>query len=136
MALVLFITGYFVYKQSKQNKTQLSVLNEKTEIDNEDTDDHKKLNQLIEMAESNNSAFYLKFQEVFPDFNQTLLNRNQKLTQSDLEYCAMMKLNFDTKKIAIIKKNSVGAVESKKHRIRKKLNITSDENIYIWLMNK
>ncbi len=67
----------FISNQNK-NKTQLSVLNEKTEIDNEDTDDHKKLNQLIEMAESNNSAFYLKFQEVFPDFNQTLLNRNQK----------------------------------------------------------
>lgn len=43
ITLVLFITGYFVYKQSKQNKTQLSVLNEKTEIDNEDTDDHKSL---------------------------------------------------------------------------------------------
>ncbi|OBS11223.1 hypothetical protein ATE49_15645 [Elizabethkingia miricola] len=132
----LLITVYFVYKQSKKSKTQFPVLNGKTEIDNEDSEDHKKLNLLIEMAESNNSTFYLKFQELFPDFNQTLLNINQKLTQSDLEYCAMMKLNFDTKKIATIKKNSVGAVESKKHRIRKKLNITSEENIYIWLMDK
>ena len=67
-ALFYLSQAILFYKQSKQNKTQLSVLNEKTEIDNEDTDDHKKLNQLIEMAESNNSAFYLKFQEVFPDF--------------------------------------------------------------------
>ncbi|AQX85198.1 hypothetical protein I6H88_20065 [Elizabethkingia bruuniana] len=136
LVFILFITGYFVYKQSKKSKTQFSVLNEKAEIDIEDNDDHKRLNQLIEIAESNNSTFYLKFQEVFPDFNQALLNINQKLTQSDLEYCAMMKLNFDTKKIATIKKNSVGAVESKKHRIRKKLNITSEENIYIWLIDK
>ncbi|HAY3500797.1 hypothetical protein HZQ11_15955 [Elizabethkingia anophelis] len=136
LIFVLLITVYFVYKQSKKSKTQFPVLNGKTEIDNEDSEDHKKLNLLIEMAESNNSTFYLKFQELFPDFNQTLLNINQKLTQSDLEYCAMMKLNFDTKKIATIKKNSVGAVESKKHRIRKKLNITSEENIYIWLMDK
>ncbi|MHC6200566.1 tetratricopeptide repeat protein [Elizabethkingia miricola] len=136
LIFVLLITVYFVYKQSKKSKTQFLILNGKTEIDNDDNEDHKKLNLLIEMAESNNSTFYLKFQELFPDFNQTLLNINQKLTQSDLEYCAMMKLNFDTKKIATIKKNSVGAVESKKHRIRKKLNITSEENIYIWLMDK
>jgi hypothetical protein len=31
----------------------------------------------------------------------------------------MMKLNFDTKKIASIKRLSIGAVESKKYRIRK-----------------
>ncbi|MCT3897877.1 hypothetical protein HZQ13_07180 [Elizabethkingia anophelis] len=136
VAFISFITSYFVYKQSKKSKTQLSALNENAQTDHEHNDDHKKLNQLIELAENNNSAFYLKFQEMFQDFNQTLLNTNQKLTQSDLEYCAMMKLNFDTKKIAIIKKSSVGAVESKKHRIRKKLNITSDENIYIWLMDK
>jgi len=134
--ILSLIVSYQIYKRFKKHKISDSAVNYNTESDYGGYEDHKKLDQIIELAENNNTAFYLKFQEIFPDFNQKLLNINQRLTQSDLEYCAMMKLNFDTKKIAIIKKTSVGAVESKKHRIRKKLNITSEENIYIWLIDK
>lgn len=52
---------------------------------------------------------------------------------SDIEICAFIKLNIDTKQIATIKKMTVGAVEAKKYRIRRKLNISSDENMYIWI---
>nr|MDT0525984.1 hypothetical protein [Streptomyces sp. DSM 41633] len=102
---------------------------------NEDPD-HEKINHAAQLAENNDPTFYLKFTEIFPYFSQNLLEISSKLSQSDLEYCALMKMNFDTKKIAIIKKISAGAVESKKHRIRKKLNISSEEDIYIWLMDK
>ncbi|CAM3687156.1 tetratricopeptide repeat protein [Elizabethkingia occulta] len=134
--ILSIIVIYTIYKRFKKQKISGSVIDYNTELDYGGYEDHKKLDHVIELAENNNTAFYLKFQEIFPDFNQKLLNINPRLTQSDLEYCAMMKLNFDTKKIAIIKKTSVGAVESKKHRIRKKLNITSEENIYIWLIDK
>ncbi|MCT4318130.1 tetratricopeptide repeat protein [Elizabethkingia anophelis] len=97
---------------------------------------HETLNLLINLAEDDDPSFYFKFNDVFPDFSENLLKINPKLTQSDLEYCAMMKLNFDTKKIASIKRLSIGAVESKKYRIRKKLDISTEENIYIWLMDK
>ncbi|MDV3505522.1 hypothetical protein CMU89_02125 [Elizabethkingia anophelis] len=97
---------------------------------------HETLNLLINLAEKDDPSFYFKFNDVFPDFNENLLKISPKLTQSDLEYCAMMKLNFDTKKIASIKRLSIGAVESKKYRIRKKLDISTEENIYVWLMDK
>ncbi|MCL1668560.1 hypothetical protein M2T82_10850 [Elizabethkingia ursingii] len=134
--IISLIASYTIYKYFKKHKISDSVVDYNIKSDHGGYDDHKKLDQIIELAENNNTVFYLKFQEIFPVFNQKLLNINPKLTQSDLEYCALMKLNFDTKKIAIIKKTSVGAVESKKHRIRKKLNITSEENIYIWLIDK
>ncbi|HFK5529510.1 TPA: hypothetical protein ACGZ99_003593 [Elizabethkingia anophelis] len=104
--------------------------------DPEESIDIEKLNLLTELAQNNDPAFNIKFGEVFPGFNQNLLNINAKLTQSDLEFCALMKMNFDTKGIAVIKKMSAEAVKSKKHRIRKKLNINPEENIYIWLMDK
>ncbi|MFP3836197.1 helix-turn-helix transcriptional regulator, partial [Chryseobacterium sp. SIMBA_028] len=66
-------------------------------------------------------------------FNQSLLNISTHLTPTDLEYCALIKLNFDTKQIATLKKISIGSVESRKYRIRKKLNINNSENIYTWM---
>ncbi|MGG5210632.1 tetratricopeptide repeat protein [Chryseobacterium sp. MIQD13] len=96
--------------------------------------DSKMLNQVINLARDNDESFYFKFLELFPDFNQKLLSVNPQLTLSDLEYCALMKLNFDTKQIAVYKKLSISSVESKKYRIRKKLNITSQESIYTWFM--
>ncbi|MFP3637277.1 helix-turn-helix transcriptional regulator, partial [Bacillus sp. SIMBA_033] len=71
---------------------------------------------------------------MFPAFNRKLLEITPQLTPSDLEYCALMKLNFDTKQIAVLKKASIGSVETRKSRIRKKLNISNSENIYTWLM--
>ncbi|TZF93775.1 hypothetical protein FW781_19000 [Chryseobacterium panacisoli] len=92
------------------------------------------LNYVIELAKNNNHTFYLTFSELFPTFNQKLLEVSPQLTPSDLEYCALMKLNFDTKQIATFKKSSIGSVETRKSRIRKKLNIKNSENIYTWLM--
>ncbi|HFK5529509.1 TPA: hypothetical protein ACGZ99_003592 [Elizabethkingia anophelis] len=124
-ALGFFIAKYKVEKKQKMQGT-----------DKKEDPDHEKINQAAALAENNDPAFYIKFIETFPSFSQNLLNINPNLTESDLEYCAMIKLNFDTKKIAVIKKISVGAVESKKHRIRKKLGVNSEEDIYIWLLDK
>ncbi|WP_395761997.1 helix-turn-helix transcriptional regulator [Elizabethkingia anophelis] len=121
------------------NKTNDIITEKPAGSENEDEAEklgHDTLNLLINLAEKDDPSFYFKFNDVFPDFNENLLKISPKLTQSDLEYCAMMKLNFDTKKIASIKRLSIGAVESKKYRIRKKLDISTEENIYVWLMDK
>ncbi|MFP3598618.1 helix-turn-helix transcriptional regulator [Chryseobacterium sp. SIMBA_029] len=93
------------------------------------------LSNIIELAKSNDKSFYLKFSELYPKFNQQLLALNQQLTPRDLEYCALIKLNFDTKEIAQIKNMSIGSVESRKYRIRKKLDIGTQENMYVWFIN-
>ncbi|TDX82553.1 hypothetical protein [Epilithonimonas xixisoli] len=94
----------------------------------------QELSHIIELARNNDPSFNLKFSELFPSFNQNLLKISPQLTLSDLEYCALMKLNFDTKQIATFKKTSITSVESRKYRIRKKLSIGNSENIYTWLM--
>ncbi len=83
-------------------------------------DSNSNIQPLIEMAKSNNAAFYFQFKQVFPGFNQSLLHINPKLLQSDLEYCALIKLNFSSKEIAHIKKNIGWCGRKQKHRIRKK----------------
>jgi len=93
------------------------------------------LRELIDLVQSNNKSFHLRFHEHFPLFNQQLLAINPQLTHSDLEYCALIKLKFDTKEIAQYKNVSVSSVFSKKYRIRKKLDISTSANIYTWMFN-
>ncbi len=130
VALFIFIKRRFTKKASVDHITESPVGNEEEQLN------HETLSLLINLAEQDDPSFYLKFNEIFPGFSENLLKISPKLTQSDMEYCAMMKLNFDTKKIASIKRLSIGAVESKKYRIRKKLDISTEENIYVWLMDK
>ncbi|WP_213279055.1 helix-turn-helix transcriptional regulator [Chryseobacterium indologenes] len=103
--------------------------NEKSETEVE------ALRELVQLAKNDDKSFLLRFSEVFPTFNQRLLNINPQLTHSDLEYCALIKLKFDTKEIARHKNLTINSVVSKKYRIRKKLNISTDENMYTWMLN-
>jgi len=141
--LVILTTVTFFFFIRRKKEIELSE-NEKQIFD--DVEDHlnpqelqqvmtnpQELSHIINLAQNNDPAFYFKFSELFPEFNQKLLRISSQLTPSDLEYCAMMKLNFDTKQIATFKKTSVASVESRKYRIRKKLNIGNSDNIYTWL---
>lgn len=89
------------------------------------------IKELLDLASQNNHSFFHHFLKTFPDFDRKLLEISPSIKISDIEFCAFIKLNLDTKQIATIKKMTVGAVEAKKYRIRKKLKISSDENIYI-----
>lgn len=135
-AILLAVLLFIFLRRNLSKKHSVDQITDKATESEEEQLNHEVLNLLIDLAEKEDPSFYFKFNEVFPGFSDKLLKISPKLTQSDLEYCAMMKLNFDTKKIASIKRLSIGAVESKKYRIRKKLDISTEENIYIWLMDK
>jgi DNA-binding CsgD family transcriptional regulator len=62
-----------------------------------------------------------------------LLKIAPHLVASEIELCILLRLNFETKEIARHTKASVRAIEGKKYRVRKKLNIPSDQDINIWM---
>lgn len=47
--------------------------------------------------------------------------------------CAYLKLNMQTKEIATYRKISIGAVDNRKYRIRKKLNLLPETDLYKWI---
>ncbi|WP_276833655.1 Two component regulator three Y domain-containing protein [Chryseobacterium cucumeris] len=94
----------------------------------------ENVQEILSLAENNSPMFFEKFQVFFPHFIPEILRINPNLIHSELYFCALMKLDFDTKKIAQCSKNSIRAVESKKYRIRKKLNISSEININSFLI--
>ena len=95
----------------------------------------EELKEVVQLVISNNPAFLTKFNELDPDFCQKLLSAAPNLVATEIEFCILLRLNFETKEIARYTKSSVRAVEGKKYRIRRKLNIPSDQDITIWMIN-
>ncbi|MCK9206719.1 MAG: hypothetical protein M0P66_06360 [Salinivirgaceae bacterium] len=88
--------------------------------------------KLVERFEKNDLAFMASFNETFPGFTEKLLTLNPKLVQTEIEFCALLKLNIPTKEIARIRNIEPRTVQNKKYLIRKKLNIPPEKDIYQW----
>lgn len=84
------------------------------------------------LASKNDPAYLAAFEKVFPDFSKKLLQLNPELSNSEIEFCSLLKLNLSTKKIAQVKFIEPRTVQNKKHRIRKRLDIPSTMDLYNW----
>jgi tetratricopeptide (TPR) repeat protein len=133
---VLAIIGLCIFLIRKNKNKKLPI----SEIDHpymKDKDiNSEKINNLLQLAYRNDQSFNIRFSETFPDFRKNILDINPQITESDLEFAALLKLNFDNKQISRFKDISIRSVESKKYRLRKKLRISPEHNIYIWLLDK
>ncbi len=87
---------------------------------------------LLKMAESDDAGFMNAFEQLYPDFTQKLLNINSSLSRTEIEFCALLKMNQTTKQISILKSIEVRTVQNKKYRIRKRLNLPESTDIYNW----
>lgn len=129
-----FLAGWLWYKKKIQNKKPLKT---KSSLSSKEIVETSKIiipiEKFVELASKDDGSFLTKFQEYFPTFIEKLFQINNTLKDHELETCAFIKLNFDTKKIASIKNISVRAAESKKYRIRKKMNVPAEEDLYIWM---
>ncbi|MCD1116112.1 helix-turn-helix transcriptional regulator [Chryseobacterium turcicum] len=84
----------------------------------------------------NDVVFLEKFQRIFPYFKKNLFdNTGVSLSTSELTLCAIMKLGLTTKEISIHTDASLKAIEGRKYRLRKKLNIPSDIDFTLWFSN-
>ena len=144
ISLIIFINQINKAEVLLRRESELSVYTAQQKIDEllkkimgtEDKHSAAKMEELkeiVELAINNNPAFLTKFNEFDPEFSKTLLTMAPNLVASEVEFCALLRLNFDTKEIARYTKSSVRAAEGKKYRIRKKLGIPSDHDINIWM---
>ncbi len=95
---------------------------------------NNEIEEIYALANSNSSIYFDKFCYLFPNFKTDLYILNPNLNFNELYFCSLIKLNYDTKKIAQILNITVRAVESKKYRLKKKLNININENIHEFVM--
>lgn len=130
ISLILFFL-LFYYRRRKKASNEFY-----GSFDSGDASLDEKNKELRQLAIENNIAFLPSFLEVYPEFKENLLIINPALNNSDIEFCALLKLKLNSQQISWSKKISVRAVNSKKYRLRKKLGILSSQNIYDWLSKK
>lgn len=138
--LVIFflvvIFGYLVYvRRKRRNFIKLNKIQKEYKVENDNLKKkvNESFNEIIAMAKSNHPNFYTRFQEIYPDFQKKILSINPNLQNSELVLLAYIYLNFETKEIADYTFKSVKTIHNRRHLLRKKLNISSLEDLCIWL---
>lgn len=80
---------------------------------------HEKLDLYQSGIEDVNARFFAALEERFPS-----------LTKSEKEICGLIRMNLDGKEIATIRSVDPASVRKMRQRIRKKLDITPDQDLY------
>ena len=79
------------------------------------------------------NEFEVRFQQVHEDFYKNLNEAYPNLTPNETKLCAFLRLNMTTKDISAITFQSVKSIQVARSRLRKKMDITRDENLIILL---
>ncbi|ROS17605.1 hypothetical protein [Chryseobacterium sp. BIGb0232] len=127
LLLVVFILLYKHNRALRQKKNQFK--SEALSLKNRIND---SFDELVVLVKKNDSTFLTRFQEVYPEFCPKLLEINSRLGASELAFCAMIKLNFTSKEIAEYTFIQHKSVQQKKHRLRKKLNVPTEQELFIF----
>lgn len=143
--LLSFFAYWFHQKMKKKNENIISdseeKLAQKREIIEQKEQETKELKlkvnesfeEVIKLAKENSPEFFTRFQEVYPDFVNKILKINPNFRTSELTLCAYVFLGFTTKDIATYTFKSANTVHSRKYNLRKKLQISPEENMELWL---
>lgn len=73
--------------------------------------------------------FKLHFEEVHPNFFANLQGHYQALSQNEQKLCAYIKMQLSNKEIAQILNISTRGLETARYRIKKKLNLTNQQDL-------
>lgn len=130
-AAVVFGGLYFYLKKTQKkparNQQKKTEKAEYHQISNDD------LEEIFHLAKINDPSFLAKFKVVYPEFFQKIILLYPDILNSELLFCAYIKLNFSSKEIANYTFVTPKSVQVRKSRLRKKLNIPSHEDLYIWV---
>ena len=97
----------------------------------------KRVLRLLDESEKRDQdwqQFSIHFDRVHSNFLSVLKERFPQLSPNDLKLCAYLKMNLSTKEMAQLMNITIRAVEVSRYRLRKKLNIGSDVNLFDFLM--
>jgi ligand-binding sensor domain-containing protein/DNA-binding CsgD family transcriptional regulator len=100
--------------------------------------DLKKVIRLLNEAKKLDNdweQFSIHFDHVHANFLSNLKEKYPNLSPSDLKLCAYLKLNLSSKEISQLLNITPRAVEVSRYRLRKKLNLKPEVNLFDFLLN-
>ena len=127
----LLIIGFLTYILKRRNK-KVKEVNDVENITN--TEKYQPtFEEIITLAKENSSELFVRFYEYNPDFIKKLYDINPDLSNVDIEFCIMIWLGFSSKEIAQFTFMEHRSVQTKKYRLRKKLNLDSEIDVHKFL---
>lgn len=85
-------------------------------------------------ADSDWHHFSIHFDHVHSNYLSILKEKFPQLSSNDLKLCAYLKMNLTTKEMAQLMNITIRAVEVSRYRLRKKINVPTDVNLFDFLM--
>lgn len=96
----------------------------------------KKVNSFISQYQSGdktNSALMLNIEDKNKEFIERLTQKHPELTQGEKHLATMLRVNLSTKEISMITGTSPKTINMNRYRLRKALNLTSEEDLVGYL---
>ncbi len=90
------------------------------------------VNQNVQM-DNEWELFRIQFEEVDPGFFAALRSNYPELSETDLRFCALFKLNLNSAQIAGLLNITAESVKAARHRLRKKMKLQPNHNIHQFL---
>lgn len=124
------------------NDTITNIIDQLEKLNNNPGTDVKMseyIKRIIHELENNNkqniwNEFDKIFKNIHSGFYQRLLRLCPDLTPTEIKTAALLKLNLTTKEIAAVTFKSEGGIKTTRYRLRKKLNLSSEDNLIPFLM--
>lgn len=101
-------------------------------------EDFKKIIRILseeDKVDQDWEHFAIHFDKVHSDFLIALKDRFPKLSPNELKLSAYLRMNLSTKEIAQLMNISVRGVEISRYRLRKKLQIPTETNLFEYLLH-
>jgi len=119
---------------AKKNETLESLKQKAEELKSSDTiqNGYQQLISTInfDLQDDNNWENFSKyFQEVHKDFNSNVKQKFPEVTSNELRLMSLLKMNLSSKEIANILNISQEGIKKARYRLRKKLNITTEDSL-------
>lgn len=82
---------------------------------------------------NNTENLHKQINEIYKDFIDRLEQKYPSLTKSEKRLCTMLYINMSSKEIAVISNTTIRSVETSRYRLRKKFDLTRDEDMVDFL---
>ncbi len=133
----LFADALYVSQKLKilnQIETKIKIIMNQHHIKAEIFSDIFEIIGKEEKAEKWWNIFKRSFNLIYIDFFEKLLAKAPDLTQQELKHCAFIKMNFETKEIALMFNVKPTSIQIARVRLKKKFKLNADQDLFKFIL--
>lgn len=136
LAVIIGFVLFRYYKEEQKNKSEQEKSNKKESLVERLVERKHDVDGFFQLVKNNDLGDLAnKMKLLYPDFVAKLSVYLPKATAGELILSVLVRMNFTNKEIAEVLDMSLRSVESRKYRLRKKINLLPEEDMNLWMIN-